>query len=300
MELKQLKTFVVVAENMSFSKAAKSLNFAQSSISDQIKLLESDLNCKLFERLGRKIFLTNEGEKLLSYAHKILNLCDEASRDLTGCLTTSGRLNIAMAETLCVYKLPEFFKKYSTLYPDVDLELRIGNCEEFVNLIRSNKMDLAFTLGDDINCPDIISETLYKEPLILICSASDYLANKNNIKLSELENKKLILTQKNCTYRINFENYLSSINVKPKSVLSLESIEAIKQYVISGFGVSYLPQICVEKEIKNGQLVKLHHDGPNFFANAQLIYHKDKWLSPALKTILNMSINELKEKSCKM
>ena len=70
MELKQLKTFVVVAENMSFSKAAKILNFAQSSISDQIKLLENDLNCQLFERLGRKIYLTHNGEKLLSYAKK--------------------------------------------------------------------------------------------------------------------------------------------------------------------------------------------------------------------------------------
>lgn len=200
-----------------------------------------------------------------------------------------------MPETICVYKLPEFFKKYSNLYPEIDLELRIGNCEEFVNMIRTNKIDIAFTLGDNINFPDIISETLYKEPLILVCSSSDYLASKNKISLSELKNKKLILTQKNCSYRINFENYLSSINVKPKSILSLESIEAIKQYVISDFGVSYLPKICVEKEIANGQLTKINYDGPEFFAYAQLIYHKNKWLSPTLKTILNMSIKELKK-----
>lgn len=295
MELKQLKTFVVVAENMSFSKAAKILNFAQSSISDQIKLLENDLNCQLFERLGRKIYLTHNGEKLLSYAKKILNLCDEAKIDLSGSNIISGTLNIAMAETICVYKLPNLFKKYSNLYPDVDLELRIGNCEDFVTMIKSNKIDLAFTLGDNINCPDIITKTLYKEPLVLVCSSSDCLAHKSHVNFVELENKRLILTQRNCTYRVDFENYLLDMGVAPKSILSLESIEAIKQYVISGFGVSYLPKISVEKEISEGKLVEIDYNGPKFFAYAQLIYHKDKWLSPSIKTFLNMAIDELKE-----
>ncbi|MGM9532462.1 LysR family transcriptional regulator [Intestinibacter sp.] len=294
MELKQLKTFVVVAETLSFSKTADLLNFAQSSISEQIKLLENDLNCKLFERLGRKIFLTNEGEKLLSYAEKILNLCEDAKHDLSGSPAPSGTLNIAMAETLCVYKLPEFLKKYCNSYPEVELELKIGNCEDFPDMIRKNKIDIAFILGNNVSYPDIISKILYREPLVLICSNSDDLSKERKINLSKLSEKKLILTHRECSYRIDFENYLSDIGVSPKSILSLESIEAIKQYAISGFGVSFLPRIAVKKEIENGQLVEINYDGPEFFTYAQVIYHKDKWISPALKALLNMSLEEIK------
>lgn len=97
MEFKQLKTFVVVAKTLSFSKTAEILNFAQYSISDQIRVLENELGCKLFERLGRNICLTNEGNKLLSYAEKILNLCDEAKQSVAGILNPRGTLNIATA-----------------------------------------------------------------------------------------------------------------------------------------------------------------------------------------------------------
>ena len=122
MEIKQLKTFTMVAKTLSFSKTAEILNFAQSSISDQITTLESELHCKLFERLGRKSTLTNEGECLLNYAEKILILCEEAKQDISGNLRPKGNLRIAIAETLCVFRLPELFQQFSKTHPDVDLK----------------------------------------------------------------------------------------------------------------------------------------------------------------------------------
>lgn len=290
MELKQLKTFVVVAETLSFSRTAEILNFAQSSISDQIKFLENELGCKLFERLGRNICLTNEGKKLLAYAEKILNLCDVAKQNITGTLSPAGILNIATAETLCVFRLPELFKKYCNSYPEVDVKLKMGNCENFPDMIRKNHVDLAFVLGKETVYPDIISKTLLQEPLVMVCSNTDLLGKREKIELCELQGKNLILTQSGCSYRDTFEEYLSSINVAVGSILELESIEAIKQYVASGFGISFLPRIAVEREIENGQLVKIEYIGPKFYASAQVLYHKDKWLSPAVKAILDMSL----------
>ncbi len=289
MEFKQLKTFVVVAKTLNFSKTAEILNFAQSSISDQIRLLENELGCKLFERLGRNICLTNEGNKLLSYAEKILNLCDEAKQSVAGILSPRGTLNIVNAETLCVFRLPNLFKEYCRCYPDVDVKLKIGNCENFPEMIRKNQVDIAFTLGKETAYSDIISKTLLQEPLVMVCSNADLLGERDIIEMSELQGKNLILTQSGCSYRDTFEEYLSSINVCPSSILELESIEAIKQYVISGFGISFLPRIAVEKEIESEQLVEVKYRGPKFYTSAQVLYHKDKWLSPALKAILDMS-----------
>lgn len=239
--------------------------------------------------MGRNICLTNEGSKLLSYAEKILNLCDEAKQDIADTLSPTGTLNIATAETLCIFRLPDLFKEYCSRYPDVDVKLKIGNCEDFPDMIRKNKVDIAFILGKETVYSDIISKILLHEPLVMVCSNADLLGKRNTIEMSELHGKNLILTQSGCSYRDTFEEYLSGIDVCPSSILELESIEAIKQYVISGFGISFLPRIAVEKEIESGQLVEIKYKGPKFYTSAQVLYHKDKWLSPALKAILDMS-----------
>lgn len=289
MEFKQLKSFIVAAETLSFSKTAESLNFAQSSISDQIRLLEDELGCKLFERLGKKISLTKEGYKFLCYAEKIKNLCDEAKQCVAESLIPSGPLTIATAETLCVFRLPGLFREYCRRYPEVDVKLRIGNCEDFPSMLRKNKVDIAFTLDNEKKYPDIISKTLLYEPLVMIASNTDSLAKKDMIDIVELAGKNIILTQKGCSYRARFEEFLSSVNVRPNSFLEMESIEGIKQYVLSGFGISFLPRIAVEKELEGGQLVELKYIGPEFYTSAQVLYHKDKWLSPALQAILDLS-----------
>lgn len=294
MEFKQIKSFSVVAKTLSFSKTAKILNYAQSSISDQIRLLEDELDCKLFERLGRNICLTKEGEKFLCYAEKILNLCDEAKQCVAESRIPSGSLTIATAETLCVYVLPDLFKEYCTCYPDVDIKLQIGFCENFPSMLRKNEIDVAFTLDKERAYPDIISKTLAHEPLIVISSNSDFLAKRDMIEISELEGKNLILTQRECSYRAQFEEFLESAKVKPNSILELDSIEAIKQYVISGFGISFLPRIAVEKEMDSGELVEIKYSGPKFYTIAQVLYHKDKWLSPAIQSILDMLAERFK------
>ena len=292
MEFKQLKSFVVVAETLSFSKTAEILSFAQSSISDQIRLLEDELGCKLFERLGKNNSLTKEGDKFLCYAETIISLCNEAKQCVAESLIPTGSLTIATAETLCVFRLPDLFKEYCSRFPEVEVNLRIGNCEEFPNMLRQNKVDIAFTLDNEKSYPDIISNTLLYEPLVIISNAMDPLAKRDMIEIVELEGKNFILTQRGCSYRARFEEYLASANVRPKSFLELESIEAIKQYVLSGFGISFLPRIAVEKEIESGQLVETKYNGPEFYTSAQVLYHKDKWLSPALQAILDISLEK--------
>jgi DNA-binding transcriptional LysR family regulator len=289
MEIKQLKSFVTVAKTSSFSKTAHILNFAQSSISDQIHSLEEELNCKLFERLGRNISLTKEGEQLLEYANKILVLSSKAKQVLNNSSTPTGTLTIATAETLGVYFLPNLITKYCKLYPDVEIKLIVGKCEEFTQWIRSNKADVAFTYDHFSKDKDLLCKNLTQEPLVIVSAPILYPQNQKHVDLFDLNGKNFVITQKECSYRLMFEELLLSIGATPNSVLELESVEAIKRYVISGFGITFLPRIAVEDELKSGVLIEWNYKGFGYQSTSQILFHKDKWLSPAFKALLKLS-----------
>lgn len=297
MEFKLLKSFVTVAHSESFSKAAEILNYAQSSISEQIKKLENQLGTILFERLGNHIRLTKDGEIFLSYAEKILNLCDEAVASLSSSSPQiiSGELRIAITETLCFYNLPRLFRDYHTLYPNVDIKIKMGNCYNFPSWIRKNMIDIAFVLDNKTNTQDLVSEILFNEPLILVTSKHHSLANEKIISPCSLRNERLILTQKGSEYRALFENYLMDMDIFPSSLLEFESVEAIKHFVLNNLGISFLPRSTVEKELLNGDLHEISLKDKSFSIPAQVLYHNNKWISPALQALLNLTHNQIKD-----
>lgn len=293
MEFKLLKAFVTVAHTKSFSKTSEILNYAQSSISEQIKKLEYELGTKLFERLGNTISLTKNGELFLPYAEKILNLYSEATQTLSYASSSviKGTLTIAITETLCVFRFPKLFRNYRTLYPNVDINIKIGNWHDFPSWIRKNMVDIAFVLDSNTNYLNLVSETLFYEPLVLITSNNHNWNNGNKFNHHDLKNENLILTPNKGQYRTIFEKYLMSIKVEPKSILEFESIEAIKQFVINDFGISFLPRISVEKELSNGDLCEFSLSAKNISLPCQILYHNNKWISPALQALLDLTHN---------
>lgn len=124
MDFKQLNAFLMISRLQSFTKAADNLGYAQSSITTQIKLLESELGVKLFERIGKNITLTHEGKKLLPYAKQILKLSSDVKNAVLNTDVPSGTLTIGAAESLCVLRLPEILKEYKKLYPKVEISLK--------------------------------------------------------------------------------------------------------------------------------------------------------------------------------
>lgn len=291
MEFKLLKSFVTVAHTESFSKAAEILNYAQSSISEQIKKLESQLGTILFERLGNHIRLTKDGKIFLSYAEKILSLCDEAVANLSSSSPQiiKGELRIAITETLCFYSLPELLRDYHRLYPHVDIKIKMGNCYDFPSWIKKNIIDIAFVLDDKKDNPDIVSEILFNEPLVLVISKHHSLANTKTISPYSLKNENFILTQRGSKYRSLFENYLMDVDIFPSSLLEFESTEAIKHFVINGLGISFLPRSAVEKELISGDLHEISLQNKSFTIPAQVLYHNNKWISPALQALLDLT-----------
>ena len=289
MDFKQLNAFLTISKLQSFTKAADMLGYAQSSITTQVKLLESELGVKLFERIGKNITLTHEGKKLLPYAKQMLKLSSDIKNTVFNKETPSGTLTIGAAESLCVLRLPEILKEYRKLYPDVDVSLKLGSCADFRSFLSDNIIDVAFSLGVKIDSAEFISEIEVPEPMLLLAYPDHPLTRKKEILPKDIENESLILTDVGCSYRAAFENILSNYHIKPNIALETGSVQAIKQFTMSSLGITLLPKVAVENEIKSGKLIPLNWAGPDFQIISQVLYHKDKWISPALSEFLKLS-----------
>jgi len=295
MELRQLKTFVTAATMLSFTKAANELGYAQSSVSNQIQALEEELGTMLFERLGKQIKLTKDGEHLYAYAAQILKLSDEAKDLIASSLIPKGSLMIGTPESLCTHRLPEIFKAFRARYPKVEINLHFDLGSDYRAHLRKNTVDIVFFLDVPCNENDLITHVLFEEPMAVIAAPSHPLAKKSQIGPHDLNGQALILTPPGCSYRRILESILTQAGAKPSSVMGVSSNEVIKKFVGDGWGIGFLPRITINQEVITNQLIELPWAGPSFDIKAQLIYHKEKWLSPALRAFINVTLETLKK-----
>jgi len=295
MELRQLKTFCVAAKTLNFTRAAEILNYAQSSVTMQIQSLEEELGVRLFERLGKSLILTAAGERLLSYAHEVLKLVDEAKAAVAPGDEPQGTLVIGSVESLCTYRLPPLLREFRERYPKVQMILRPAFCDDLSRGVAEGQYDAAFTLDQTIRYPQIVSEALSEEDLLVLARPGHPLASKERVTPLDLASGEvLLLTEAGCAYRGLFEQSLYEEGVRPEATLEFGSIEAIKQCTVAGMGITVLPRMAVQSELDAGKLVALRWSKPIGPLPIQLMYHRDKWVSPALRALIELARNILR------
>lgn len=294
MDLRLLNTFLTIAKTGSFSKTAETLDYAQSSVTSQIQTLEERLGTKLFERLGRKVALTRAGEYLKVYAEKIVRLAQEAE-DVIRNDIQRGTIVIGASESLCVYRLHPIISEFHRQYPQAQLIIKPGICYQLHEACHEGTVNLIFTVEKTIMDKSLISKQLAIEPMVLVTSPTNPLANKGTISVNDLSGQSLFVTELGCNYRKMLEDVLLEADIQPASLQEFGSLEAIKQCVLAGLGVTLLPKITVAKELSSGRLSKLNWVGPDFTIGTHMSYHKDKWISPIMKAFMELAekfINE--------
>ncbi len=295
MDIKQLHTFSVACDTLSFTKTAAQLSYAQSSVSTQIHNLEAELGGPLFHRLGRNLSLTDRGERLRSYAAQILTLVDETRAAVSNDAAQAESLIITAPETLCAYRLPGVLRRFRQDFPDVSLQFLptpSGN-RGWQDLLRRGQIDIVIRLGLPISSPNIHVETLTHEPLQIVAHASHPLAKLSNIRPNQLRNETFLLTERNCSYRGIFERILQSHAVYPQRVIEFHSVEAIKQCAIGGMGLAMLPTIAVEQQLAAGDLAGIDFDMTASDCVTQLAWHKDLNASSAFHGFVNIVRQEI-------
>jgi len=294
MEIRQLRTFQAVAQMLSFNKAAQQLHYAQSSISAQIQALEEELDVKLFNRLGRRILLTEAGERLLQYAGKILDLADETIAEVVRSKEPQGALTIRVPESFCVHRLPPVVKQFRSRFPKVRLSFITCAVENLQKDLRKGITDLAFLLTDSIQAADLEVEALGFEHIMLVSSPGHLLAAKPKIQTRDLEGETILLSKVDCSYRRSFQQILAQENVKPGTTLEFNSVAAIKQCVMEGIGITILPEIAVAREIAQGRLAALTWGEGEMEVALLMIWYRERWRSPSLEAFMAMTREVLK------
>jgi DNA-binding transcriptional LysR family regulator len=287
MELRQLKTFVTVAQLLSFNRAAQTLNYAQSTISTQIRLLEEEFGKPLFDRLGKTIVLTEAGQVLMRYAGKMLDIEKETITQVAGCEESHGSITLRAPQSLSIYALPPVLKQFKQAYPKVRIE--INSCALTLQQeLRSGVIDLAFLLIDSIQEHDLIAEVLGFEKLYLIAGPAHPLAALPSMELADIADHSILLPTQDCSYKMIFEQMLAEKKITPAAILSLNSVEAIKQCVRQGIGVTLIPEMAVKKEIAAGELLRLPwiEQEEELETAILMIRHKDKWVPPSLEVFM--------------
>lgn len=200
----------------------------------------------------------------------------------------SGTLIIGAVESLCVSMLPKLLKAYHLRYPDVEILIKFGGRDEFFRSLKDNTIDIAFFVDQIIVNKDYITVLQQPEPMVLLCSPEHDFAQREKVYPKDLSEEPLILTGATCVYRVIFENIMSSFQVKPRSVIETSNVHAIKQLVLSGLGITFLPQTAVYEELHQERLIRLNWKGPKFPIFTQVLYHKSKWISVALKAFIEL------------
>lgn len=295
MELQQLRTFRTVAETLSFTEAAALLNYAQSSVTAQIRALEKELGKPLFNRLGRQVQLTDAGKQLLWYAEKLLSLEEQARSVVSDERQISGSISIGAPETICTYRLPTLVRRFRDHYPNVQVSFRPMVDADLPRQVRSGAIDIAFVLREPMQPNGLIVESLVREPLLVLSAAEHPLTRLPQVGPNDLKGETLFLTEGGCGYRQLFERALADANVYPAARLELNSVEVIKRSAMAGLGVAFLPQVAVATELAEGKLCALNWVEA-FEVYTQMVWHKDTWLSLPLAQFLELA-RELSAKS---
>jgi DNA-binding transcriptional LysR family regulator len=296
MELRQLVTFQRVATLLSFTRAAEELSYAQSSVTTQIRTLESSLGVELFDRLGGRIRLTPSGERLLEYAEQILALTEEARADVTGHDGPSGSLVIGTMESITSYRMPPLLELFHYRYPKVRLSLRSSPCAETFRALRQGAFDIGFLVEQETERQGLETVVLAQEALVLIASPQHPLVGRKEISLADLRAASILATEAGCAYRDLLEDELRGAEKDAEEVSFLEfgTIEAIKRGVASGLGIALLPAVTVANEQERGELVSLPWQPP-FTVYTQLAWRSGKRLSRELRLFIQQAARLLQE-----
>lgn len=295
MEVRQLQIFRTLAEELNFTRTAEKVHTVQSNVTAQIKALEEELGVPLFDRLGRRVTLTDAGRSFLPFAGQALAAMEQGQRAVQTGAEPSGPLRIGIPESMLAYRLPQVLRTFHRRFPHVELIFRPQYDEALPAMLETGKLDMAVCMIEASPNDAIKSTRLRTERIFLLAHPSHPLALRRTIKAADLAGQTLLLTEGGCGYRLKLDRQMALQNIRPGNVTEFSSVEAIKQCVLAGMGLGLLPAIVVARELRQHQIKALHWAGPSMDISTHILWHKDKWISPAMAAFIELVKEKLED-----
>lgn len=288
MGIRHLRIFACVCSEGSMSGAAKKLFMAQPSVSQAIMELEKHYGVVLFERLGRRLYITAAGKKLLDYAHHIINLHEQLEREMRD-LSSSGDIRIGASMTVGSCILVDLVKRFKHTSPGSNVESVVDNTSAIEEMLLLDQVDIGVVEGA-VHSADLTVKPFMDDELVLICSSGHPWAAKGAVSPSELEEAEFIVREQGSGTRELFESVMAAKGVKWRRAGVYNNAETIKKAVEAGLGVSVISKMAVEAELESGELAAVQIRGMRFKRKFSIVNHKNKYISEVMKIFMDSCI----------
>jgi DNA-binding transcriptional LysR family regulator len=289
--VRQLQIFSSVARNLSFSRTSEELHLTQPAVSMQIKQLEDSAGLPLFERMGKKLYLTDAGREVQRCAQQVLGALKDAQAGLEAMKgTRGGKITIGVVST-AKYFAPKLLALFAQQHPAVELKLVVNNREAVIALLSENEVDLA-VMGTPPRQLDTVAAPFAKHPLVVIAAPGHPLAQRKRIPLSALETETFLVREQGSGTRSAMERFFGERGIKLRVGMEMSSNETIKQAVMAGMGVSFISQHTIGLEVATGQLVILKVEGLPVVRQWYVVHRAEKRLLPAAEAFKAFMLQE--------
>lgn len=284
MDIKNLNTFIHVAELGSFSKAGERLGYSQPTVSVQIRQLEEELGAQLFDRVGHAVRLTDKGREILQSAQQILRISQEMAHAGQDRMTT---IRLATADSLCIPLLHKEFSVLRQQNPNIRLNLTAAGTGDLFRLLDHNEVDLVCTLDNHIYNSNYVIAAEERVGVHFVVSATHPLAKKKQLTKDDLLHEDFLLTEHGMSYRRLLDEWMARDSLQIQPVLETGSADLLCLLVEQGVGISFLPDYATAQAVRQGTVVRL--DAEDFSPElwVQLLYHRNKWVSRSMRAVLD-------------
>lgn len=294
MEIRNLITFVRIAEVQNFSKSAEQLGYSQSAVTMQIKQLEEELHTRLFERIGKQVRLTQAGERLLPYALEILNSIKKAENIVQEPEQISGKLRIGTCESYVISILPSVIMEFSEICPHVEISTQTALVPDLFQMLRQNDIDLLYFMDEKVYFPEWVKVSEQPEKIFFVASSDSALARRKHISIERLLQEPLYLTEKGISYRYAMEQSLAAKGYELHPFWEVGNTDVITRFLLKNKGISFLPEYVVRDYVQDGQLVVLDTECDDIVMWSQLVYHRNKCVTPQMNIFLELLLKHIK------
>lgn len=288
MDIRNLTTFVHVAELGNFSRAAERLGYSQPTISVQIRQLEQELGFRLFDRIGHAVRLTDKGRDMLSYAQQVCLLCQQMVEDDNGDEERETLIRVATSDSLSASLLYECFPYIREKHPNIHIELTTAGTEDLFRMLDHNEADIVCTLDNHIYNTSYRIKGEKKVGLHFIVPARSPLEDKDSLSIEDILAQDWLLTEKGMSYRRLLDEWLAKASLEVRPVLEAGQADLICSLVEMELGCSFLPDYITEDAEKQGTIKRLTAKGFEPDLWKQILYHREKWVSPSMQTVLRI------------
>lgn len=293
MDIRNLKTFIRVAELSNFTKAAQSLGYSQSAVTVQMQQLETELGLPLFDRIGKNIKLNQYGMNFVDYATAVIEAMEKAEAFSTEAQNMKGYIRFGVVDSILnacfISILPEFNKRF----PNIDVSVYVSSARDIENKIRANELDFAYLLDYKVPRKEWVRVREEVEPIIFVANPQNRLAGKAQVDFEELINERLILMPPGEGYRYLFDDELAKRNLFAVPSIEIANTETIIKLTLEEDYITMLPVFAARSYIKEGRLKEIHVKTAEMMQWSQLIYLKGKAITPQMQLFMNMVLELL-------